>query len=287
MSIAAAILTIILKATAFYITGSVGLLSDAVESLVNLVAAVIALSMLKVAARPPDENHAYGHSKAEYFSSVTEGIFIIIAATSIGLAAIQRLSTPMGIEQPFWGLLLSIVASGINLFVALQLLRAGKKYRSITLEADAHHLLTDVWTSVGVIAAVAAVAISGWQWLDPLIALAVAVNIVFTGITLIKRSAFGFMDTTLPETEIAEIKKILDTFHTNGITYHSLRTRQSASRSFMSVHILVPDEWTVKHGHQILEQIEGKFAEVMPHLTVFTHLEPLKDPSSFNDVSMA
>jgi cation diffusion facilitator family transporter len=284
LSIAAAVATIGLKAGAYLLTGSVGLLSDALESLVNLVAAVVALVVLSVAARPPDEDHAYGHDKAEYFSSGVEGGLILIAALSIIFAAVGRLLNPAPIEQAGLGLAISVVASAINLVVARVLLHAGRHYHSITLEADAHHLMTDVWTSVGVVVGVAAVALTGWERLDPLIALIVAVNIILSGARLIGRSALGLLDTALPAAERAEVVVILERYMVQaGVEFHALRTRQAGARRFVSVHILVPGSWTVHDGHRLLEQIEGEVRAALANCTVFTHLEPLEDPESFAD----
>ena len=286
LSIAAAILTIGLKAAAYWLTGSVGLLSDALESVVNFVAAIMALAMLTIAARPPDEEHAYGHSKAEYFASGVEGALICIAAVSIGWAAWPRLLNPQPLEQPGLGLAISVVASLINLGVARVLLRAGRQYHSITLEADAHHLMTDVWTSAGVLLGIGAVVFTGWERLDPIIALVVAANIVWTGVQLVRRSALGLLDTALPEVERAAIRQILERYEQEGMQFHALRTRQAAARRFISVHVLVPAEWTVGHGHQLLERIEYAIRQALPNCTVFTHLEPLEDPRAWEDIHL-
>ena len=286
LSIAAAIITIALKATAYYFTGSVGLLSDALESIVNLVAAMMALAMLTVAARPPDETHAYGHSKVEYFSSGVEGALILLAAVSIAWTAIPRLITPQAIEQVGVGLIISVVASAINFGVARIILRAGREYNSITLEADAHHLMTDVWTSVGVLVGVGAVALTGWQRLDAIVALLVAGNIIWTGVQLLRRSAYGLMDTAIPEAEQVTITEILDKYRKQGIEFHAIRTRQAGARRFLSLHVLVPGEWTVKKGHQLVEQVEKEIQRAMPSVYVFTHLEALNDPAAWEDVSL-
>jgi cation diffusion facilitator family transporter len=287
LSIAAAVVTIGLKTGAYFLTGSVGLLSDALESLVNLAAAVVALLMLSVAARPPDEEHAYGHGKAEYFSSGVEGGLILLAAGSIAIAALGRLLDPRPIEQVGLGLGISIVASLINLVVARVLLQAGRHYHSITLEADAHHLLTDVWTSAGVVVGVVAVALTGWQPLDPIIALLVAANILWAGVRLIRRSALGLLDTALPAAERATVVAILDGYaRREGVGYHALRTRQAGARRFVSVHILVPGSWSVQRGHNLLERIEREVRATFASTTVFTHLEPLEDPESFADQSL-
>ncbi|MBN8656471.1 MAG: cation transporter [Anaerolineae bacterium] len=286
VSITAAILTIGLKTAAYFLTGSVGLLSDALESLVNLVGALMALTMLTIAARPADEDHAYGHSKAEYFSSGVEGTLILIAAISIIIAAIPRLITPQPIEQALIGLSVSAGASIVNLIAAVILLRAGKKHNSITLTANAHHLLTDVWTSIGVLIGVGLVAFTGWQRLDPLVALLVAANIIWSGGRIVRESVLGLMDTALPRDEQEKIKQILDSYTQNGVEYHAFRSRQSGARRFVSFHVLVPDSWTVLQGHELLEKIEADLRRAVPALTVFTHLEPLNDPSSWQDTTL-
>lgn len=286
LSFAAALLTIALKAGAYWLTGSVGLLSDALESLVNLAGAVMALAMLTIAARPADEDHAYGHGKAEYFSSGVEGTLILVAAASIALAAGQRLLFPRPIEQVGLGLVVSVAASLINLGVALILKRAGHRYQSITLEANAHHLLTDVWTSAGVIIGVGAVALTGWQPLDPIIALLVALNIIWAGIRIVRQSVSGLMDAALPDNEQELIRQVLAPYIATGLEYHALRTRQAGARRFVSLHILVPGHWTVQQGHQVVEQIEADIRGVLVNVTVFTHLEPLNDPVSWADLNL-
>jgi cation diffusion facilitator family transporter len=286
LSIGAAILTIGLKTAAYLLTGSVGLLSDALESFVNLAGAVMALAMLTIAARPADEEHAYGHGKAEYFSSGAEGALILIAAGSIMYAAVPRLLEPRPLEQVGLGLGVSIVASVINLVVALILKQAGRKHNSITLEANAQHLLTDVWTSVGVLAGVGLVALTGWQRLDPIVAFIVAANIIWHGVRIVRESALGLMDTALPVEEIEILKETIAPYMQNGVEYHALRTRQSGARRFVSMHILVPDGWTVRRGHRLLERIEADVRSALPGITVFTHLEPLGDPASWEDTKL-
>ena len=286
LSIGAAILTIGLKAGAWWITGSVGLLSDALESLVNLAAATVALVMLSIAARPPDDQHAYGHDKAEYFSSGFEGGMILFAAVTISITAINRLLHPQPLEQVGVGLIVSVVASLINLSTARVLLTASRRYNSITLEADAQHLMTDVWTSVGVIVGVGLVSLTGWQRLDPLIALLVAANIVWTGLKLLRRTALGLMDTALPAKEQAEMRAILDRHAVDGISYHALRTRTAAARRFMSVHILVPGTWSVQEAHDFVERLEIELRAVLDTVTIVTHIEPLEDPVSWQDASL-
>lgn len=286
LSIAAAVLTITLKVLAFFITNSVGLLSDAAESVVNLVGAGVALTMLTIAARPPDDEHAYGHGKAEYFSSGVEGALIFIAAISIGYAAISRWLNPQPIEGTTIGLVVAALASGINFGVALILRRAGKLYDSITLDADARHLFTDVWTSAGVIAALAAIALTGWNWLDPIIAVAVAINILWTGFQLVRRSVLGLMDTALPPEEMSKINAVIDSYQSQGVQFHAFRSRQSGARRFFSMHVLVPGDWTVQRGHQLLEKIEADIRTQFPAITVFTHLESLNDPTSYDDTKL-
>jgi len=283
LSIAAAIATIGLKSGAYWLTGSVGLLSDALESGVNLVAALLALFLVTLAMRPPDEEHTYGHTKAEYFSSGLEGALILVAALSIGYTAVARLRAPQPLEQVGWGLAVSVVASAINFAVARVLMGAGRRHGSIALQADAHHLMTDVWTSAGVLVGVGAVAITGWQWLDPVIALVVALNILWTGFRLMRESALGLLDTALPAADLAKVTAVLDRFAEHQVSYHSLRTRQAGRRSFLSVHILAPGVWSIQQGHNLLEALEQELHQVLPQLTVFTHLEPQEDPRSHAD----
>ncbi len=286
LSILAALFTIALKVAAFFITGSVGLLSDAAESIVNLVGAMVALAMLTIAARPPDDEHAYGHGKAEYFSSGVEGALIVIAALTIGITAIQRLLNPQAIEAADIGLVIAAIASAINFGVAQILKRAGKQYDSITLEADSQHLMTDVWTSVGVIAGLVVVVFTGWNWLDPIIAFAVAANILWTGYNLVRRSVLGLMDTALPSEEMEKINAVISQYKTQGVQFHALRSRQAGARRFVSMHVLVPGDWTVQRGHQLLENIENDIRARLSNVTVFTHLESLSDPTSYDDTKL-
>mgnify|MGYP001465321904 CR=1 FL=1 len=283
LSIGAAVTTMALKAAAYLLTGSVGLLSDAVESIVNLVGASMALWMLTVAARAEDEDHAYGHSKAEYFSSGAEGSLIVIAAISIAVAAVQRLIEPRPIEGLGVGLAVSLSASLVNLVVALVIRAAGHRHQSITLRANAEHLFTDVWTSGGVLVALGAVYVTGWDRLDPVVGLAVAANIAVAGLRIVRDSVHGLMDTALPAEDRERVQGILDALERDGIQYHALRTRQSGARQFVSVHVLVPGDWTVQRGHDLLERVEADIRAALPAVTVFTHLEPLHDPVSFED----
>jgi cation diffusion facilitator family transporter len=286
LSISAAVVTIGLKLAAYLFTGSVGLLSDAIESLVNLIGAVVALVMLTIAAQPPDEEHAYGHSKAEYFSSGVEGTLIVIAAISIAVAAGERMITPQPIEDVGLGLTISVVASLINLVVARILLRAGRRHSSIALEADGRHLMTDVWTSVAVVLGVAAVAITGWLRFDAIIALFVAANIIREGWHLLKRTVSGLMDAALSVDEQDAVRTVLAKYEQEGIQFHAMRTRQAGARRFVSIHVLVPGNWTVQHGHQMLERLEADVGQALSNVTVFTHLEPLGDAASWQDMAL-
>jgi cation diffusion facilitator family transporter len=287
LSIATAILTIALKTAAYWLTGSIGLLSDALESAINLAAAVVALLILRAAAAPPDEEHAYGHDKAEFFSSAIEGTLIIIAAVSIAWAASPRLVAPRPLESVGIGLIISSIATAFNLAVGLILLRVGKKYNSITLEADGKHLLVDVWTSIGVVFAVFAVSLTGWLFLDPLIALVVAANILWTGFRLLNRSAHGLMDRAISQRERETVARILDEWKKReGIQFHALRTRQAATRKFIDLHVLVPGDWTVHRGHELLEQIESDIRAKFTGAIVLTHLESLDDPASWEDIDL-
>jgi cation diffusion facilitator family transporter len=283
LSIAAAITTIALKTAAWRLTGSVGLLSDALESVVNLVAAVVTLTLLTIAVRPPDEEHAYGHSKAEYFASGVEGLLVLAAAVGIAWTAVGRLVAPRPIEQVGAGVLISAVASLVNFGVARVLFRVGRRHGSIALEADAHHLMTDVWTSAGVIAGVGLVAATGWARLDPIIAIGVAAHIVWTAVQLIQRSALGLLDTALGAQDRAALDAVLARHAGPDLRFHAVRTRQAGMRRFVSMHVLVPGDWTVRRGHDLLETIERDVRAALPNATVFTHLEALEDPASFED----
>ena len=287
LSIAAAVVTIALKAAAYYFTGSVGLLSDALESLINLAAAIVALFTLKIAAAPADDEHAFGHDKAEYFSSGIEGALIFLAAISIAYAAVQRLLYPQPLEQIGIGLAISFLATLINFAVARVLLKAGREHHSIVLEADGHHLMTDVWTSVGVAVGVAAVTLTGWWRLDPLVAILVAVNILWSGWQLINRSVQGLIDVAVSKEVQDEVVRVLDDYVAREkIDYHALRTRQAGAQKFVNVHILVPGAWTVQKGHDLLERIEADIRQTVGNCAVFTHLEPLEDPVSHEDIDL-
>lgn len=298
LSIAAAIATIALKTYAYLLTDSVGLLSDAMESVINLVAAVIMLIVLHIAARPPDEGHPYGHEKVEYFSSGAEGIMILLAAISIGITAWDRLWHPHALQQLDIGIAISIIASLINLVVAKILIHVGKRQRSITLESDGKHLMTDVWTTVGILIGIGVIFVANyfesslavakqlgledWGILDPIIAILVAINIVWAGLQLIRRTVSGLLDAALSTDEQAKIIEVLDQFvGLDNIAYHALRTRYSGARRFMSVHILVPGNWTVQQGHDMVELIERQITTIFDNIDIDTHLEPIEDDASW------
>jgi cation diffusion facilitator family transporter len=283
LAIAAAVVTIAIKSTAYVMTGSVGLLSDALESLVNLAGAVMALSMLTVAGRPEDEDHAHGHGKAEYFSSGFEGGLIVIASFGIAAAAVDRLITPRELHQLGIGLVVSFSAALVNLGAAIVLLRASRKHRSVTLEASGHHLLTDVWTSLGVLAGVGLVLLSGKTWLDPVVAIVFSVNIFVTGWRIVTSSVHGLMDASLPPAEIEQIKAILTRYETDVVRYHALRTRRAGTRRFVTMHVLVPGVWSVKQAHDLVETMERELHEALPSLSVTTHIEPIEDPAAWAD----
>jgi cation diffusion facilitator family transporter len=286
LSIVAAVLTIGLKLGAYLLTGSVGLFSDAAESVVNLVAAVAALWALLYASRPPDEEHTFGHDKAEYFSSGLESALILIAAIWIGITAWDRLMDPQPLHNVGIGLSITLIAAAINGGVALVILRAGRRLRSITLQADAQHLLTDVWTSLGVVLGIATVQLTGWLVLDPLIGLLVTANILWTGVRLLRDTAQGLLDRALPPEDREVISRVLSRYEEKGSKFHALRTRASGARRFISMHVLVPGEWTVQQGHDLSEQIEKDLAEALPQSTFFIHIEPSEDPASFADQTL-
>lgn len=284
LSIAAALATIGLKTLAWWLTGSVGLLSDALESLVNLAAALLALSMLRLAAAPPDADHPHGFSKAEYFAAGIEGALIVLAAAGILATAIPRLIEPRPLEAPVLGLALSVAASAINLGVGLLLIRVGRQEHSIALEADGHHLMTDVWTSAGVVVGVALVFATGWLRLDPLVAMVVAVHIIWTGLRLMRRSWKGLLDAAISAGETAEVTQLFTEYSKRyGVSFHALRTRQAGARRFISFHFLVPDAWSVARAHQLSEEIESRIRSLVPNASVFTHIEPISDPASYDD----
>jgi cation diffusion facilitator family transporter len=283
LSIAAALVTMGLKLAAWQATDSVSLLSDALESVVNLGAAVLALILLRWANSPPDARHLFGHEKAEYFSAGAEGALILLAAASIVWAAIGRLVQPQGLEHVGVGLAVAGAASIVNLAVGLVLLRTGRRERSITLEADGRHLLTDVLTSAGVLVGVAAVAFTGWNPLDPIVALAVALNIVVTGVSLVRRAGAGLMDAALTEPERERLEAVLEPYRDDGVSFHAIRTRRAGRRSFVSLHALVPGTWTVREAHSLAERIEAGVRAALPGSDVTTHVEPLDDPAALAD----
>jgi cation diffusion facilitator family transporter len=283
LSIAAALVTMGLKFWAYLLTDSVGLFSDVAESSVNLIAAVVAFWALNLAAQPPDSEHTFGHSKAEYFSSALEGALIVLAAISIAVAASQRLLHPQPVTQVEWGLVLSLVAAAVNGGVAVILLRAGRRLKSISLRADGHHLLSDVWTSIGVVVGLVLTKLTGWLILDPLIAMLVAIHIVWVGLHLLRETFSGLMDTALPEAEQAIIHATLATYQERGVQFHALRTRVAGARNFVALHVLVPGDWTVQQGHELCDELEIHINHALPGTDVMTHLEPLEDPASWAD----
>ena len=287
LSIVAAVATISLKLLAYFLTNSVGLLSDALESCVNLIAAVVALFMIMLAEKPADEEHAFGHNKAEYFSSAIEGGLIVLAAFSIIWAAVPRLINPVPLENVGIGLLIAVGASGINLVVSIVLLKSGRKNNSIILEADGKHLMTDVYTSAGVLIGIGLVKVSGWLVLDGIVAIAVALNILWTGYQLMRRSALGLLDSGIPEGDRLKIIQTLEPLKQQKLDYHSLLTRQAGQRKFVALHVLMPGEWTIQEGHNKIEKIERDIRDLFDSpVTVFTHLEPIEDPLSMNDIGI-
>ena len=283
LSTAAAVATIVLKTLAWRLTGSVGLLSDAMESGVNLIAAIGAFWALSLAAKPADRRHHYGHFKAEYFSSGLESVLIVVAALAIIYAAIGRLQQPQPLEQLGIGLVISLAATALNGLVAWVLLKASRRFDSITLRADAHHLLTDVWTSIGVVIGIGLVKLTGLTILDPLIAIAVAVNIVITGWKLLHETASGLLDRSLPDHEQQLLDTLLASYESDEIRFHALRSRVAGSRRFVSFHVLVPGHWTVQAGHDLCDQLEHKVAATLSRTHVLTHLEPIEDPKAWDD----
>lgn len=282
-SIIASILTISIKSAAYFITDSVGFMSDAMESLINLAAGIVAFIMLRVAARPPDKEHPFGHDKAEYFSSLIEGILIVLAAIGISYTAINRIYHPQALSELNIGMLLSVIATIINLITARILLFYSRKHNSITLEADSHHLMADVWTTVGIIVGIFLVKLTNWQILDPLMAIIVSISILYTGGKLIIRSTDGLMDTKLSEKELIHIRQILDGFKGQEVNYHALYTRQSASKRFISFHLLVPGDSSVYKAHELTKLIENELLKEYAYSDIFIHLEPINDPDAFDD----
>lgn len=287
LAIGTAVLTVLLKASAWAITGSVGLLSDAAESMVNLAAAIVALVMLTIAARPADDSHHFGHTKAEYFSAALEGIMVFVAAASIIYLGIDRLLNPRPLESLGIGLGISLTAAVLNGIVGRLLVKVGTRHRSITLRADGRHLLTDVYTSVGVVVGLGLAWLTGWNWMDPVIAILVGVHILVTGYRLIAESSAGLMDASLSPEDNARIQAILDAHTEKGrIEFHAVRTRESGSLQFMEMHMLVPGEWTVQRGHDAMEDLVEKIVAQFPHMRVTGHLEPVSDPRSYEDMTL-
>lgn len=285
LSIAAALVTISMKTGAYILTGSVGLLSDALESVVNLVAALLALIALSVAAKPADRNHPFGHGKVEYFAAGAEGLMILVAALAIIVAAVQRLFEPQPLESLGVGLAITLIATAVNGAVGLALLRAGRAHRSVALVADGKHLITDVWTSAGVLLGVGLVALTGWLALDSLVAVAVGFNITWTGIGLIRHSLRGLMDHALSKQDEDAVHEVLNGFLTRNaeVEFHAIQTREAGRERFVSMHVLVPGAWTIQRGHDLLEEIEASLYEALPGAQVHTHLEPREDPRSYRD----
>ncbi|AFR49844.1 cation diffusion facilitator family transporter [Gordonia sp. KTR9] len=283
LSIVTAIVVIGLKLIAWRVTGSVGLLSDALESVVNLVAAVGAFVALRVAAKPPDRSHNFGHTKAEYFSAVFEGVMIVVAAVVIIATAVDRLLDPRELEEVGVGLAISVAATAVNAVVGWVLIRAGRRHRSMTLEADGKHLMTDVWTTAGVVVGVFLVAATGWLPLDPLIAIAVAVNILVVGGQLVWRSGAGLMDSALPDDERATIDGVLAAHRADRIDFHDIRTREAGHERFVQLHMLVPGDWSVQRAHDLAEQIENELRAAVEDLNVTVHVEPINDPRAYED----
>lgn len=285
LSIAVALLTIALKTGAYFLTGSVSLLSDAMESVVNLVAAIIALIALTLAAKPASSRYTFGRSKAEYFSAAIEGAMIFGAAALIIFAAIQRLLNPQPVESLGIGLVISTFAALLNGAVGYYLIRVGKKHRSITLEADGKHLITDLITSAGVILGLILVLLTGWYHLDPIIAILVALNIIRTGVQLLRTSVAGLLDVTLPEEENQQIVDILRSHARKGkISFHGLQTRQAGRHRFINVDLQVPGDWSVKQGHDLAVVIEDDIHATLADATIVIHVEPIEDKRSYEDI---
>ncbi|WP_232550005.1 cation diffusion facilitator family transporter [Propioniciclava soli] len=276
LSLATAVATVVIKGVAALLTGSVGLLSDALESTVNLVAAAVAIWALRLSDKPADHNHDFGHGKAEYMSALVEGALIFVAAAAIIATAIGRFIDPQPVESLGIGLLLSLGASVLNLVVGLVLVRQGKAHRSLTLEADGHHLLTDVWTSVGVLVGMGLLLLTGWHWVDPLVALVVGLNILLTGSRLLRRSTVGLLDAALPAEEVAIIRTSLDEAMADDprVIVTELLTRESGRQRFVQVTAVVPGHWTVQRSHDLADEIELAVARALPETVTVVHLEP-------------
>jgi cation diffusion facilitator family transporter len=286
LSILAAVITLGLKSAAYYVTGSVGLLSDAMESVVNLLAALTAFASLWYSARPVDPSHTYGHEKIEFFSSGIEGILIFVAAAGIAWYAVRRLFMPEPLQDLDVGALIALLASFLNLAVAQVLLRVGRARRSIVLEADGRHLMTDVWTSVGVVAGVGLVWLTNLQVLDPIIALLVAGNIVWTAFDLVRRSFNGLMDHALPAAEQAAVRAAIAAQLGPEMDFHALRTREAGSHRFVDFHLLVPGALTVRQAHELTVRIEDAVRAALPGSEVTVHVEPIEERASWEDSAL-
>jgi cation diffusion facilitator family transporter len=286
LSILAAVATLALKSTAYWLTDSVGLLSDAVESLVNLTAATTALFCLWYAALPVDASHTYGHEKIEYFSSGLEGILILVAAGGIAWYALSRLLAPQPLEALGVGTIVALLASLINLAVAQVLLRIGRARNSIILEADGQHLMTDVWTSFAVVTGLFLVWLTDWLLIDPIVALLVAANIVWTGVGLVRRSFNGLMDHSLPVEEQATVRSAIERHLEPGLHYHALRTRQAGAHRFADFHLLVPGGWSVKRAHDLAGTLEDAVQAALPGIEVYVHIEPIEEPAAWRDSAL-
>ncbi|MBI5277490.1 MAG: cation transporter [Burkholderiales bacterium] len=283
VSVFVAMVTIALKSLAWWLTGSVGLLSDAMESFVNLASAAFALLMVKIAMQPADVEHPYGHHKAEYFSSGFEGLLILVAALGIIWAAVQRLFNPQGLEQLGLGLALSVVSSAINGALAWVMLQAARVNRSIAVEADARHLLTDVWTSAGVVVGVALVAVTGWLWLDAAVAIGVALNILREGAHLMWRSSQGLMDRALEPEVMAVVEKTLAQFAHPTIRFDHLSSRRSGQRRFIDLHMHMPASWTLGRAAALRTSVEQALMSAVPGLRATIQLLPSDVESHFDD----
>jgi len=282
-SVVVAIITITLKTLAWYITDSVGLLSDAMESLVNLASAIFGLLMVTIAQRPADDDHPYGHHKAEYFSSGFEGVLIIAAAVGIVWAAGHRLLDPQPIEQVGWGLALSIISSALNGWMAWVMFRAAKVHRSIALDADARHLVTDVWTSVGVVVGISAVALTGWLWLDPVVAIGVALNILWEGAHLMWRSSQGLMDEAAEPDVLRQIQKTLDEYAHPTVRFDHVTTRRSGQRRFVDMHMHMPASWSLGRAAAVRTSVEQALMSAVPGLRATIQLLPNDVEAHFDD----
>ncbi len=283
VSVAASLVTMALKFGAFWMTGSVSIFSDAAESVINLVAGLIAFIALLIAARPADKQHTYGHDKVEYFASGVEGTLILVAAVTIFITSVQRLFAPVPLDSLGWGMAVLVVAAAINLGAARVLMHGAHKHDSITLEADARHLMTDVWTSLAVVVGIGVmiVAPEEWLFLDPLIAMAVAVNILRAGVDLLRRSWNGLMDHTLPAEEIQIITEALQT-QAPDAPFHGLRSRKSGSRRFIDVHLLLPGECSVQEAHELCDRIERLVESRLNNTSLTIHVEPVEDDASWD-----